>query len=80
MALQTWVAKFVVDHGRVTEEGGRLRTFERRRIDEPDADLYLLSQPAGEKIRAHHGQNTDEGRRNADRSCGMAELMYRKSL
>ena len=47
MALQTWVARFVVENGRVTEEGGRLRTFQRRRLDEPDADLHLLAEPAG---------------------------------
>jgi hypothetical protein len=49
MALQTWVARFVVDHGNVTEEGGRLRTFERRRLDEPDVDLHILCEPAGVK-------------------------------
>jgi hypothetical protein len=47
MAFQTWVARFVVDHGRVTEEGGRLRSFYRRRIDEPDVDLHLLGEPRG---------------------------------
>jgi DNA-binding beta-propeller fold protein YncE len=49
MALQTWVARFVVDHGSVTEEGGRLRTFQRRRLDEPDVDLHILCEPAGVK-------------------------------
>jgi len=47
MSLQTWVARFVVDSGRVTEEGGRLRSFQRRRLDEPDTDLYVLAEPAG---------------------------------
>jgi hypothetical protein len=49
MALQTWVARFVVDHGKVTEEGGRLRTFERRRLDEPDVDLHIICEPEGIK-------------------------------
>ncbi|HLF70809.1 MAG TPA: hypothetical protein VI759_01460 [Dehalococcoidia bacterium] len=49
MALQTWVARFVVDHGKVTEEGGRLRTFERRRLDEPDVDLHIICEPEGVK-------------------------------
>ena len=48
-ALQTSVARFVVDHGRVTEEGGRLRTFQRRRLDEPDVDLHILAEPIGVK-------------------------------
>ena len=47
--LTTWVARFVVDHGRVTEEGGRLRTFQRRRLDEPDVDLHLIAEPEGLK-------------------------------
>src|SRR5205823_596905 len=47
MAVQTWVARFVVDHGQVTEEGGRLRSFQRRRLDEPDADLHVLVEPQG---------------------------------
>jgi hypothetical protein len=47
--LTTWVARFVVDHGRVTEEGGRLRTFQRRRLDEPDVDLHVLAEPQGAK-------------------------------
>lgn len=47
MSLQTWVARFVVDHGQVTEEGKRLRTFERRRMDEPEVDLHILGEPAG---------------------------------
>jgi hypothetical protein len=49
MALTTWVARFVVDHGRVTEEGNRLRSFQRRRLDEPDVDLHVLHEPSGEK-------------------------------
>ncbi|HWO73028.1 MAG TPA: hypothetical protein VNN21_05665 [Dehalococcoidia bacterium] len=49
MTLKTWVARFVVDHGRVTEEGGRLRSFERRRLDEPDVDLHVLAEPSGAK-------------------------------
>jgi hypothetical protein len=49
MPLETWVARFVVDHGRVTEEGGLLRTFQRRRLDEPDVDLHILAEPSGEK-------------------------------
>jgi hypothetical protein len=47
--LTTWVARFVVDHGRVTEEGGRLRTFQRRRLDEPDVDLHVIAEPTGVK-------------------------------
>lgn len=47
MALQTWVARFVVDGGRVTEEGRRLRSFQRRRLDEPEIDLHLLADPSG---------------------------------
>src|SRR5438105_15094625 len=47
MAVQTWVARFVVDHGQVTEEGGHLRTFPRRRLDEPDTDLHVLAEPSG---------------------------------
>jgi hypothetical protein len=49
MPSQTWVARFVVDHGRVTEEGGRLRTFQRRRLDEPEIDLHVLAEPSGPK-------------------------------
>jgi hypothetical protein len=49
MPSQTWVARFVVDHGRVTEEGGLLRTFPRRRIDETDVDLHILAEPTGAK-------------------------------
>ena len=45
--LTTSVARFVVDHGRVTEEGGRLRTFQRRRLDEPDVDLHVIAEPEG---------------------------------
>ncbi len=45
--LTTWVSRFVVDHGRVTEEGGRLRTFQRRRLDEPDVDLHVIAEPEG---------------------------------
>jgi hypothetical protein len=47
--LTTWVARFVVDNGRVTEEGGRLRTFQRRRLDEPDVDLHIIAEPEGLK-------------------------------
>lgn len=49
MAFKTWVARFVVDHGKVTEEGGRLRTFQRRRLDEPDVDLHIIAEPLGVK-------------------------------
>ena len=49
MALTTWVARFVVDNGRVTEEGKRLRSFQRRRLDEPDVDLHVMYEPNGEK-------------------------------
>jgi hypothetical protein len=49
MSLQTWVARFIVENGRVTEEGSRLRTFQRRRLDEPDVDLHLLAEPTGAK-------------------------------
>jgi hypothetical protein len=49
MALTTWVGRFVVDNGRVTEEGRRLRSFQRRRLDEPDVDLHVLHEPNGEK-------------------------------
>ncbi len=49
MPMQTWTARFVVDHGRVTEEGGLLRTFPRRRMDEPDVDLHILADPSGTK-------------------------------
>jgi hypothetical protein len=49
MALTTWVARFVVYNGRVTEEGDRLRSFQRRRLDEPDVDLYVLHDPRGNK-------------------------------
>ena len=45
--LTTWVSRFVVDHGRVTEDGGRLRTFQRRRLDEPDVDLHVIAEPEG---------------------------------
>jgi hypothetical protein len=47
--MSTWVARFVVDHGRVTEEGSRLRTFQRRRLDEPDVDLHAIAEPSGAK-------------------------------
>jgi hypothetical protein len=47
--LTSSVARFVVDHGRVTEEGGRLRTFQRRRLDEPDVDLHVIAEPDGAK-------------------------------
>lgn len=49
MALTTWVARFVVDNGRVTEEGKRLRSFQRRRLDEPDVDLHVLHEPNSDK-------------------------------
>jgi hypothetical protein len=49
MPLNTWVARFVVDNGRVTEEGKRLRSFQRRRLDEPDVDLHVLYEPNSEK-------------------------------
>ena len=49
MPLNTWVARFVVDNGRVTEEGKRLRSFQRRRLDEPDVDLHVLHEPNSEK-------------------------------
>jgi hypothetical protein len=49
MALSTWVATFVVDNGRVTEEGNRLRNFHRRRLDEADVDLHVLHEPYSEK-------------------------------
>ncbi len=51
MPLQTWVARFVVDHGQVTEEGGLLRAFLRRRLDEGDVDLYILAEPKGGKAQ-----------------------------
>jgi hypothetical protein len=56
MPSQTWVARFVVDHGQVTEEGGRLRTFPRRRLDEPEVDLYVLAEPAGPKAEEFGAQ------------------------
>ena len=56
MPLQTWVARFVVDHGQVTEEGGLLRAFLRRRLDEPDVDLYILAEPKGGKGQDLGGQ------------------------
>jgi hypothetical protein len=43
--MKSWVARFVVDHGRVTEEGMRLRSFQRRRLDEPEVDLHVLAEP-----------------------------------
>jgi hypothetical protein len=49
MPLETWVARFIVENGRVTEEGSRLRTFQRRRLDEPDVDLHVLGEPSGLK-------------------------------
>ena len=49
MPLETWVARFIVENGRVTEEGSRLRAFQRRRLDEPDVDLHVLHEPNGEK-------------------------------
>ncbi|MGE0687093.1 MAG: hypothetical protein AB7P33_10130 [Dehalococcoidia bacterium] len=33
----------------MTEEGGLLRTFPRRRIDETDVDLHILAEPTGAK-------------------------------
>jgi hypothetical protein len=33
----------------VTEEGSRLRTFQRRRLDEPDVDLHVIAEPDGVK-------------------------------
>ena len=59
MALQTWVARFVVDHGRVTEEGGLLRTFQRRRLDEPDVDLHIIAEPTGAKSEELGAQALD---------------------
>jgi hypothetical protein len=56
MPPQTWVARFVVDHGQVTEEGGRLRSFPRRRLDEPEIDLHLLAEPAGPNDEEFAGQ------------------------
>jgi hypothetical protein len=56
MPSQTWVARFVVDHGQVTEEGGRLRTFQRRRLDEPEIDLHLLAEPSGDKAEEFSSQ------------------------
>lgn len=72
MAPQTWVARFVVDHGRVTEEGACLRSFERRRLDEPDADLFLLAEPSGEKGEDLAGQALE--------AIGRAFLQDRLSL
>ncbi len=60
MTLQTWVARFVVDNGQVSEEGSRLRIFQRRHLDEPDADLYLLSEPTGPRGDEHVGQALEE--------------------
>ena len=60
MALQTWVARFVVENGRVAEEGGRLRTFQRRRLDDPDVDLHLLAEPTGPSSEEHVGQTLNE--------------------
>jgi hypothetical protein len=59
MPFQTWVARFVVDHGQVTEEGGRLRTFPRRRLDEPEVDLHLLAEPAGPKAEEFAAQTLE---------------------
>jgi hypothetical protein len=56
MPFQTWVARFVVDHGQVTEEGGRLRTFPRRRLDEPEIDLHVLAEPVGPKAEEFGSQ------------------------
>jgi len=60
MTLQTWVARFVVDNGQVSEEGSRLRIFQRRHLDEPDADLYLISEPTGPRGDEHAGQALKE--------------------
>src|SRR5690606_36096771 len=49
MALTTWVARYFVDNGRVTEEGRRLRSFQRRPLDEPDVDLHVPHEPNGAK-------------------------------
>ncbi len=57
--LTTSVSRFVVDHGRVTEEGGRLRTFQRRRMDEPDVDLHLIAEPQGAKSEELAAQALD---------------------
>jgi hypothetical protein len=72
MALHTWVARFVVDHGRVTEEGGRLRSFQRRRLDEPDVDLHVLHEPGG-------GRGEDLGSQSLD-NIGKLFLADRLSL
>jgi hypothetical protein len=57
--MSTWVARFVVDHGRVTEEGSRLRTFQRRRLDEPDVDLHVMAEPRGAKSEELGAQALD---------------------
>ncbi len=72
MALHTWVARFVVDHGRVTEEGGRLRSFQRRRLDETDVDLHVLHEPGG-------GRGEDLGSQSLD-NIGKLFLADRLSL
>jgi hypothetical protein len=43
--MKSWVGRFVIDHGRVTEEGQRLRSFQRRRLEEPEVDLHVLAEP-----------------------------------
>jgi hypothetical protein len=43
--MKSWVGRFVIDHGRVTEEGRRLRSFQRRRLEEPEVDLHVLAEP-----------------------------------
>jgi hypothetical protein len=59
MPSQTWVARFVVDHGQVTEEGGRLRSFPRRRLDEPEADLHVLAEPGSANAEEFASQALD---------------------
>ena len=44
--MKSWVGRFVIDHGRVTEEGQRLRSFQRRRLEEPEVDLHVLAEPS----------------------------------
>src|SRR3989304_792324 len=59
MALQTWVARFVVDHGRVTGEDGLLRTFLRRLLAEPEVDLHIIAEPTGAKSEELGAQALD---------------------
>lgn len=49
MPLTTWVATFVVENGRVTQEGSRLRSFSQQRLDEPDINLHVLHEPISPK-------------------------------